>query len=67
MTRQQYKGFYQTVANANEYSDVWYAGYLWLDFNSRQAEEIKKLLKVHPSIIRENGKLRMPSGIEIKE
>ena len=67
MERKQFKAFRQTVENANQNSDVWYSGYLWLALNRRQAEEIIKLLKVHPSIVREGEKLILPSGISLKD
>ena len=64
--RKLFTAFRETVMNANQNSDVWYAGYLWLALNRRQAEEIIKLLKVHPSIIREGDRLILPSGISLK-
>lgn len=45
MTRQIYKAFKNTVVKADQYSDVWYAGYLWMDLTPRQAAEIDGILR----------------------
>lgn len=63
MTKGQFKSFREIVEMANERNDIWWAGYLWLDLTERQAEEMRKLLKVHPSIVKDGEKLMMPSGM----
>lgn len=63
MTNGQFKSFREIVETANEHDDIWWAGYLWLDLSKRQADEMRKLLKVHPSIVKAGEKLMMPSGM----
>lgn len=66
MKRNEYKNFKSIVEQSNENDPVWYAGYLWIDLTAAQADDMKKLLKVHPSVIRTEAGLQLPSGITIR-
>lgn len=72
MKREQFKGFKDMVAKADSKSDIWYAGYLWLDLTAYQTRQIAKVLAVHPdvqttlSLKDGEARYRFPSGIEIK-
>lgn len=44
MKANQFKVFHEAVATANKNSDVWYAGYLWLDLTDKQADKISNIL-----------------------
>ena len=66
MNYKEYKYFKYAVENANQYSDIWYAVNAWFNLTQRQADDIRTLLRVHPSIIKEKWKLIMPSGFYMR-
>lgn len=72
MKKEQFKSFSEAVAKADSTSDIWYAGYLWIDLTDRQVKQISNVLAVHPSVQTtlslKDGEVRyrFPSGIEIK-
>lgn len=72
MQGKQFKTFRSTVERADETSDIWYAGYFWIDLNRRQLREILEVLRskpfVKPSVTITGKKaLMLPSGLEIWE
>ena len=63
MKRNEYKSFKKAVELANCYDPIWYNAQLWLDLTGDQCDDMIKLLRVHPSIIKDGNKLRLPSGL----
>ena len=61
-----FKRFIKQVQEANQYSPIWWAGFLWLDMTEKQSDEMIKLLRVHPSIERNTDSFKLPSGLELK-
>ena len=61
-----FRRFIKQVQEANQYSPVWWAGYLWLDLTEKQSDEMTRLLRVHPSVERCADSFRLPSGLELK-
>lgn len=68
MKTNQFKLFHEEVIRANKESDVWYAGYLWIDLTERQAKIISDTLwiKACIEVDLKNEWFIFPNGLKFK-
>ena len=68
MKTNQFKLFHSEVMKADKTSDVWYAGYLWMDLTKRQTEIISDTLWIKGCVEVDltNGWFILPNGLKFR-